>query len=144
MKTIIEMARKANFPACHTTHSKALERFDALVRADERERLSAGVEMPEPAIQASLLMPEKGGLYGPCYTADQLREFAAAAVARKDAEIDTLKERVKFTASRWEIECKSQVEIEQEACAKVADEHMQNCAGQNFGVGAAIRARGNT
>jgi hypothetical protein len=27
---------------------------------------------PEPAIPASLLMPEKGGLYGPCYTLDQL------------------------------------------------------------------------
>ena len=33
---------------------------------------------------------------------------------------------------------------EREACAKLADEHMQECEGKNFGVGAAIRARGNT
>ena len=38
MKTVVEMAREANLPACHTTHSKALERFAALVRADERDR----------------------------------------------------------------------------------------------------------
>jgi len=33
---------------------------------------------------------------------------------------------------------------EREACAKVADEHMRECEGKSFGVGAAIRARGNT
>ena len=31
---------------------------------------------------------------------------------------------------------------EREACAKAADEHMQECEGKSFGVGAAIRARG--
>ena len=31
---------------------------------------------------------------------------------------------------------------EREACAKVADEHMRECEGKGFGVGAAIRARG--
>ena len=31
-----------------------------------------------------------------------------------------------------------------EACAKVAEEHMRECEGKSFGVGAAIRARGNT
>jgi hypothetical protein len=31
---------------------------------------------------------------------------------------------------------------ENEACAKAADEHMQECEGKSFGVGAAIRARG--
>jgi hypothetical protein len=35
----MEMAREANLPACHTTHPKALERFAALVREDEREAL---------------------------------------------------------------------------------------------------------
>jgi hypothetical protein len=33
---------------------------------------------------------------------------------------------------------------EREACAKVADEHMQECEGKSFGVGKAIRNRGNT
>jgi hypothetical protein len=33
---------------------------------------------------------------------------------------------------------------EREACAKVADEHMRECEGKGFGVGAAIRARSNT
>jgi len=33
-RTIMEMAREANLPACHTTHPKALERFAALVRED--------------------------------------------------------------------------------------------------------------
>ena len=37
MKTTQEMAREANLPACHATHPKALERFAALVREDERE-----------------------------------------------------------------------------------------------------------
>ena len=36
------------------------------------------------------------------------------------------------------------VEREREACAKLAEEHMQECEGVSFGVGAAIRARGNT
>ena len=33
---------------------------------------------------------------------------------------------------------------EREACAKTADEHMQESEGKSFGVGNAIRARGNT
>jgi hypothetical protein len=31
---------------------------------------------------------------------------------------------------------------EREACAKVADEYMRDCEGKSFGVGTAIRARG--
>ena len=34
---IIRMAREALLPACHLTHTKALERFAALVAAAERE-----------------------------------------------------------------------------------------------------------
>ena len=33
---------------------------------------------------------------------------------------------------------------EKEECAKVAEEHMRECEGASFGIGAAIRARGNT
>ena len=33
---------------------------------------------------------------------------------------------------------------EREACAKLADEYIEGCEGTNFGVGKAIRARGNT
>jgi len=36
------------------------------------------------------------------------------------------------------------VEAEREACAKLADEYIEGCEGTNFGVGKAIRARGNT
>ena len=31
---------------------------------------------------------------------------------------------------------------EREACAKLADEYIEGCEGTNFGVGKAIRARG--
>jgi len=34
------------------------------------------------------------------------------------------------------------VEAEREACAKLADEYIEGCEGTNFGVGKAIRARG--
>jgi hypothetical protein len=34
------------------------------------------------------------------------------------------------------------VKAEREACAKVADEYMRDCEGKSFGVGTAIRARG--
>lgn len=33
----MKLARDARLPACHLTHSKALERFAALVAAAERE-----------------------------------------------------------------------------------------------------------
>jgi hypothetical protein len=33
-------------------------------------------------------------------------------------------------------------DTENEACAVTADEHMQECEGKSFGVGKAIRARG--
>ena len=33
-------------------------------------------------------------------------------------------------------------DTEREACAVTADEHMQECEGKSFGVGKAIRARG--
>jgi hypothetical protein len=45
-RTIMEMAREANLPACHTTHPKALERFAALVREDEREECAKLCEQP--------------------------------------------------------------------------------------------------
>ena len=37
MRTIIEMARDAGFLQEHILHSKALEQFADLIRADERE-----------------------------------------------------------------------------------------------------------
>ena len=40
-REIMEMAREANLPACHATHPKALERFAALVREDERKKFGA-------------------------------------------------------------------------------------------------------
>ena len=47
-------------------------------------------------------------------------ELVRAQIA-KDYE-----ERLRFTRERWEIECKSQVEIEREACAKAAAEYGPN------------------
>jgi hypothetical protein len=41
---IIRMAREANMPSCLATHPVALERFAALVRADEREACAALAE----------------------------------------------------------------------------------------------------
>jgi len=45
-RTVMDMAREANLPACHTTHPKALERFAALVREDEREECAKVCEQP--------------------------------------------------------------------------------------------------
>ena len=66
-------------------------------------------------------------------------ETIAAATAKE------YEERLRFTQERWEIECKSQVEIEREACAKVCYElpwkdmsHIPS----NLAFAAAIRARG--
>lgn len=56
-----------------------LGRLIELVRADERERLLAGVEMPEPDYPAG----SEGMLPQDCFTRQQLRETVAAAVARK-------------------------------------------------------------
>ena len=41
---IIRMAWKANLPSCHITHPKALERFAALVAANEREECAGLIE----------------------------------------------------------------------------------------------------
>jgi hypothetical protein len=46
---IMDLARQANLPACHTTHPKALARFAALVRAEVLEE-AAGVCDPEPSL----------------------------------------------------------------------------------------------
>jgi hypothetical protein len=41
---IMDLARQANLPACHTTHPKALARFAALIRAQALEEAAAIVE----------------------------------------------------------------------------------------------------
>jgi hypothetical protein len=41
---IYKMAQKANLPACHTTHPKALERFAILVAKQQREEDAKLVE----------------------------------------------------------------------------------------------------
>ena len=41
----------------------------------------------------------------------------------------------------WTLMCEKMVAIEREACAKAAEEHMRECEGASFGIGAAIRAR---
>ena len=92
MKTIIEMARQVGYPIQHDEWRKATEEFDALVRADERERLLVGVEMPEPVahVDDQGIIYEQGELLiypgEKLVTADQLRETVAAAVAREREE----------------------------------------------------------
>ena len=137
MKTIIEMAKEAGIYCTDRVRD-----FAALVRADERERLLAGVEMPEP--DAYLFQHDETGntmfvdaqqvawgfekanprlqKISGAHTADQLRETVAAAVAR-----------------------------EREACAKVCDDmafdwqkYVTTPSGTITACAAAIRARGNT
>ena len=55
MKTVFEMAREANLPACHTTHPKALERFAELVRAQENEACALIADEAEPYNAADLI-----------------------------------------------------------------------------------------
>jgi hypothetical protein len=47
-----------------------------------------------------------------------------------------------FTQQDLEAFAKLVAAKEREACAKVADEYMRDCEGRSFGVGTAIRARG--
>jgi len=42
----------------------------------------------------------------------------------------------------WTLMCEKMVALEREACAKAADEYMRDFEGRSFGVGTAIRARG--
>ena len=54
MKTIMELAREANLPACHLEHPKALQRFADLVYAEYLEQPIASqagvisITIPEP------------------------------------------------------------------------------------------------
>ena len=102
MKTVTEMAREAGFEGDSELTwegvicTEELERFAELARADERARLLAGVEMPEYGINTA----NHAGLRVVGYTADQLRETVAAAVAR-----------------------------EREACAKVCEELLERPSG---------------
>ena len=86
MKTIIEMAREAAGlagPALveNIEITEWLERFTTLVKAAHTAELLEGVEMPEP----HKLFTERCGHV--VFTADQLRETVAAAVLRKDADL---------------------------------------------------------
>ena len=59
-REIMEMAREANLPACHTTHPKALERFAALVREDEREACATWLEKDRDAPYWAELLRARG------------------------------------------------------------------------------------
>jgi hypothetical protein len=48
LEQIMEMASKANLPACHLTHPKALQRFADLVAQYEREECAKVCEELEP------------------------------------------------------------------------------------------------
>lgn len=82
---------------------------------------------------------------------DHLQRFAALVAAATAKEYE---ERLRFTQERWEIECKSQVEIEREACAKVCEnmtlewKDQPNIAQAELATlmdcALAIRARGQT
>jgi len=63
------------------------------------------------------------------------------AFAKLVEEKATEKANARANAS-WTLMCEKMVAFEREACAKVADEYMRDCEGRSFGVGTAIRARG--
>lgn len=75
---------------------------------------------------------------------DVLERFAAIAYAAgAAATAKEYEERLRFTQERWEIECKSQVEIEREACAYRAGIALLGAdRGLANRVDRAIRARG--
>ena len=82
------------------------------------------------------------------------RQPTLDAMLERFAELVRADEREKY---KWDIhscgpDCqryacvsmREAVEAEREACAKLAEEHMQECEGASFGVGAAILARSKT
>jgi hypothetical protein len=64
------------------------------------------------------------------------------AFAKLVEEKATEKANARANAS-WTLMCEKMVAFEREECAKVADEYMRDCEGRSFGVGTAIRARGD-
>jgi hypothetical protein len=64
----------------------------------------------------------------------RVQAFAALVLANTDPQ----------SSMAWQEGNEAGRRSEREACANVADEHMKECEGKSFGVGAAIRARGNT
>ncbi len=67
-------------------------------------------------------------------TQDEMIELAKQAgwqYAHGESGFEPLWEFAKLVAAK-----------EREECAKVADEYMRDCEGRSFGVGTAIRARG--
>jgi hypothetical protein len=63
------------------------------------------------------------------------------AMAR-EADIDWHRHWNDDESNRLEAFAELVAAAENEACAVTADEHMQECEGKSFGVGKAIRARG--
>jgi hypothetical protein len=116
-KSITGLAREANliFPGtdCIDGDIEQLDRFAALHRAAILEELTG--EMPEPEFCMAYYGPYEGwGDISPehavdqaavgfkirsSYTADQMREYAAGLVVRKDAEIAELKDELATTNS---------------------------------------------
>ena len=52
---IYKMAQKANLPACHITHPKALERFAELVREHERNEIIEILDASTGYVQMDLI-----------------------------------------------------------------------------------------
>ncbi len=199
MKTTVELAREAGIRDCTCNGTKGcLERLVELARADERERLLAVVETPEPetlfpremrvelldhvsACQSAYSMESNGSRFAIAgqlkenrqalldYVLEilqgKLRETVAAAVARKDAEIDALYKhgfqiQDERDALKAEVErLKAAVSDEREACAKLCadlgmkyeDDRANVAVGEDepelphwFDCKLAIEARGNT
>ena len=82
-------------------------------------------------------MAKQAGLYVASDEWNWLEAFAKLV-----EEKATEKANARANAS-WTLMCEKMVAFEREACAKVADEYMRDCEGRSFGVGTAIRARGD-
>jgi len=85
-------------------------------------------------------MAREAGLNPDDLAAQFLERFAALVAGATAKEYE---ERLRFTQERWEIECKSQVEIEREAAIKRASVAMLGASHElTLRVIRAIRARG--
>lgn len=90
MKTVIEMANECRLLDGLSISPSQAVRYAALVEAAYIERLLAGVEMPEPQDSGYAV----DGIEIQTLSYIQMHEFAASAVARKDAKIEQLKDKL--------------------------------------------------
>lgn len=76
------------------------------------------------------------------YWSGQTIEMNDVGIERFAALVASAERNRTWTQDHWTEYERAIVAQEREACAITADKHMKECEGKNFGVGRAIRARG--